>query len=104
LKLADGLAGIAFLDPKSGAERLFSAKFACPECGFNLEELEPRLFSFNNPKGACPDCDGLGLKQYFDASKIVHNSELSLASGAIRGWDRRHLYYYQLLSALARHY
>ena len=104
LKLADGLAGIAFLDPKSGSERLFSAKFACPECGFNLEELEPRLFSFNNPKGACPDCDGLGLKQYFDASKIVHNSELSLASGAIRGWDRRHLYYYQLLSALARHY
>lgn len=104
LKLSDGLAGVAFLDPKAGPERVFSAKFACPECGYNLEELEPRLFSFNNPKGACPDCDGLGVKQYFDAAKIVHNPDLSLASGAIRGWDRRHLYYYQLLAALARHY
>ena len=104
LKVADGLAGIAFLDPKAGEERLFSARFACPECGYNLPELEPRLFSFNNPMGACPECDGLGIKQYFDPHKIVHNPELSLANGAIRGWDRRHLYYYQLLRALARHY
>ena len=104
LKVAEGLAGIAFLDPKAGEERLFSARFACPECGYNLPELEPRLFSFNNPMGACPECDGLGIKQYFDPHKIVHNPELSLANGAIRGWDRRHLYYYQLLRALARHY
>lgn len=104
LKLAEGLAGIAFIDPQAGAERLFSARFACPQCGYNLEELEPRLFSFNNPMGACPACDGLGVKQYFDPLKIVHNPELSLANGAIRGWDRRHLYYYQLLQALARHY
>lgn len=104
LKLAEGLAAIAFLDKKAGAERIFSARYACPECGYNLEELEPRLFSFNNPLGACPECDGLGVKQYFDAHKIVHNPELSLANGAIRGWDRRHLYYYQLLRALARHY
>lgn len=104
LKLADGLAAIAFLDAKAGQERLFSARFACPECGYNLEELEPRLFSFNNPIGACPACDGLGVKEYFDPNKIVHNPELSLANGAIRGWDRRHLYYYQLLRALARHY
>jgi excinuclease ABC subunit A len=104
LKLSEGLASLAFLDAKAGEERLFSARFACPECGYNLEELEPRLFSFNNPMGACPACDGLGVKQYFDPNKIVHNPELSLANGAIRGWDRRHLYYYQLLSALARHY
>jgi excinuclease ABC subunit A len=104
LKVAEGLAGVAFIDPKVGEERLFSARFACPECGYNLPELEPRLFSFNNPMGACPDCDGLGIKQYFDPHKIVHNPELSLANGAIRGWDRRHLYYYQLLRALARHY
>jgi excinuclease ABC subunit A len=104
LKLADGLAAIAFLDPKAGEEKIFSARYACPECGYNLEELEPRLFSFNNPLGACPDCDGLGVKQYFDSQKVVHNPELSLANGSIRGWDRRHLYYYQLLRALARHY
>ena len=104
LKVAEGLAGVAFIDPKAGEERLFSARFACPECGYNLPELEPRLFSFNNPMGACPECDGLGIKQYFDPHKIVHNPELSLANGAIRGWDRRHLYYYQLLRALARHY
>ena len=104
LKLAEGLAGLAFLDSKAGEERVFSARYACPECGYNLEELEPRLFSFNNPLGACPECDGLGVKQYFDPNKIVHNVELSLANGAIRGWDRRHLYYYQLLRALARHY
>lgn len=104
LKLAEGLAILAFLDPKAGEERVFSARYACPECGYNLEELEPRLFSFNNPLGACPECDGLGVKEYFDPHKIVHNAELSLANGAIRGWDRRHLYYYQLLRALAKHY
>ncbi|MBS0351942.1 MAG: excinuclease ABC subunit UvrA, partial [Proteobacteria bacterium] len=94
LKLADGLAAIAFIDSTVGEEKIFSARYACPECGYNLEELEPRLFSFNNPIGACPDCDGLGVKQYFDQQKVVHNPELSLANGAIRGWDRRHLYYY----------
>lgn len=104
LQLAEGLASIAFIDPKMGSERLFSARFACPICGYSLEELEPRLFSFNNPMGACPACDGLGVKQYFDPNKIIHNRELSLANGAIRGWDRRHLYYYQLLRALAQHY
>ncbi len=104
LKLAEGLAGVAFLDAQKGPEKIFSARYACPECGYNLEELEPRLFSFNNPMGACPDCDGLGVKEYFDLSKIIHNPEISLANGAIRGWDRRHLYYYQLLQALARHY
>lgn len=104
LKLSEGLALMAFVDSKEGEERLFSARFACPVCGYNLEELEPRLFSFNNPKGACPECDGLGVKEVFDPNKIVHNPQLGLANGAIRGWDRRHLYYYQLLSALAAHY
>ncbi len=104
INLTNGLAAIAFMDPQKGEEKIFSANMACPICGYNLEELEPRLFSFNNPAGACPSCDGLGVKQYFDINKIVHNSELSLANGAIRGWDRRHLYYFQLLNSLARHY
>ena len=79
LKLTDGLAGIAFFDPKKRGRTDFFARFACPECGYNLEELEPRLFSFNNPLGACPECDGLGVKQYFDPNKIVHNTELSFS-------------------------
>lgn len=104
LRLTDGLAAIAPLKSGDCKEQVFSAKFACPECGYSLEELEPRLFSFNNPVGACVECDGLGVKQYFDVNKVIVNAEFSLADGAIRSWDRRNVYYYQLLSALARHY
>lgn len=103
LRLAEGLAIVAEMDG-TAKERIFSAKFACPICGYSLAELEPRLFSFNNPVGACPTCDGLGVKQFFDPAKIIHDSELSLAGGAIRGWDRRNFYYFQLLSSLAKHY
>jgi excinuclease ABC subunit A len=91
------------LEVDSGAEHLFSAKFACPVCSFALQELEPRLFSFNNPMGACPKCDGLGVVQFFDPKRVVAHPELSLASGAIRGWDRRNQFYFQLLSSLAEH-
>lgn len=101
--IADGLAVLAFMKSDE-PERTFSARFACSTCGYSIEELEPRMFSFNNPAGACPDCDGLGVKQFFDPSKVVHNHELSLANGAIRGWDRRNVYYFQLLDALAQHY
>ena len=104
VNLAEGLAVLAFMKKDDGEERTFSAKFACRECGYSIEELEPRLFSFNNPVGACPDCDGLGKKQFFDPLKVIHNAELSLAGGAIRGWDRRNVYYYQLLASLAKHY
>ncbi|HRH73049.1 MAG TPA: excinuclease ABC subunit UvrA [Zoogloea sp.] len=88
----------------SGTEHLFSAKFACPVCSFALAELEPRLFSFNNPMGACPKCDGLGHVDFFDPVRVVAHPELSLASGAIRGWDRRNQFYFQLLASLASHY
>ncbi|MGD2138099.1 MAG: excinuclease ABC subunit UvrA [Gammaproteobacteria bacterium] len=104
LQLADGLARIAWMDHRGKEELLFSAKFACPECGFSLTGLEPRLFSFNNPAGACPGCDGLGVRQFFDAGRVVGHPELSLAGGAVRGWDRRNAYYYQLISSLAEHY
>lgn len=103
LRLADGLATLAYMQEK-GADRVFSAKFACPECGYSLEELEPRLFSFNNPTGACAECDGLGVEQFFDPEKVVRSAESSLAGGAVRGWDRRNAYYYQLLASLAEHY
>jgi len=103
LNLADGIAIIAPMDGEEGQETTFSAKFACPKCGHSISELEPRLFSFNNPAGACPTCDGLGVKQFFDAKRLV-NSELTLAEGAIRGWDRRNVYYFQMLSSLADHY
>ncbi len=110
LKLADGLALIAPLpaegDKEQGAEGeeiIFSARFACPVCGHSISELEPKLFSFNNPAGACPTCDGLGVKQYFDAKRLV-NGELTLAEGAIRGWDRRNVYYFQMLGSLSSHY
>ena len=102
--LAEGMAILAFMTKKDGEDRRFSAKFACPECGYSIEELEPRLFSFNNPVGACSACDGLGVKQFFDPLKIIHDPEFSLADGAIRGWDRRNVYYYQLLLSLAKHY
>ena len=85
----------------SGSEHLFSNKFACPTCGYSLQELEPRLFSFNNPMGACPECDGLGHIEFFDPKRIVAFPNLSLASGAVKGWDRRNQFYFQMLSSLA---
>jgi excinuclease ABC subunit A len=104
LRLADGSARVASMDEPKRKDLVFSAKFACPLCGYSLAELEPRLFSFNNPVGACPTCDGLGVKQFFDAARIVAHPHLSLAGGAVRGWDRRNLWYFQLLQSLARHY
>lgn len=108
LHLSDGLARIAFMDAEPGeqdqTELTFSAKYACPICNYSLTELEPRLFSFNNPAGACPTCDGLGVHQFFDPARIVVHHELSLAAGAIRGWDRRNAYYFQMLTSLADHY
>lgn len=101
--LTDGLAILDDMDNPE-ASKLFSARFACPVCDYSLNELEPRLFSFNNPAGACPSCDGLGQKQFFDESKIIQFPESSLAEGAIRGWDRRNFYYYQMLTSLADHY
>jgi len=104
LRLADGVVRIAFMDAPDREELVFSDRFACKLCGYSLAELEPRLFSFNNPAGACPTCDGLGVKQFFDPERVVHHPNLSLASGAIRGWDRRNAYYFQLIQSLARHY
>ena len=104
LRLADGIAVVAFMDEKQGKEKVFSSKFACSLCGYSLTELEPRLFSFNSPTGACPTCDGLGVKEFFDPKKVIVNADLSLAAGAIRGWDRRSFYYFQVLTSLARHY
>jgi len=103
LQLTDGLAGISFMDGED-SDRLFSAKHACPVCDYSLSELEPRLFSFNNPAGACPSCDGLGVSQFFDLDKVVQFPEASLAEGAIRGWDRRNFYYFHLLKSLSDHY
>ncbi|OOG54820.1 excinuclease ABC subunit A [Polaromonas sp. C04] len=102
LRLADGRA-IA-LEMDSGREHLFNAKFSCPVCGYSISELEPRLFSFNSPVGACPACDGLGSQEFFDPARVVAFPSLSLASGAIKGWDRRNGYYFALLESLARHY
>ena len=99
---ADGRALAVEMD--SGREHLFSARFACPVCSFALAELEPRLFSFNNPAGACPKCDGLGQVEFFDPTRVVAHPELSLAAGAIRGWDRRNQFYFQMLASLATHY
>ncbi|MEQ1579576.1 MAG: excinuclease ABC subunit UvrA [Steroidobacteraceae bacterium] len=104
LRLADGVVRIAFMDTPDREELVFSDRFACKICGYSLAELEPRLFSFNNPAGACPSCDGLGVKQFFDPERVVHHPHLSLASGAIRGWDRRNAYYFQLIQSLAKHY
>ncbi len=102
LRLADGIAIAACLE--DATELLFSERFACAHCGYSLSELEPRIFSFNNPKGACSSCDGLGVKQHFDAELVVHNPDISLAAGAVRGWDRRNTYYYQIICSLAEHY
>ncbi len=104
LRLGAGIASIAFLDEPKRAELVFSDKFACNTCGWSLSELEPRLFSFNNPAGACPTCDGLGLKQFFDPARVVTQPQLSLAAGAVRGWDRRNAYYFTLIQSLGRHF
>jgi excinuclease ABC subunit A len=104
LKLGDGSAELAPMDNADTPSILFSAKYSCPVCDYSLTELEPRLFSFNSPMGACPSCDGLGVAQFFDPGKVVLHPELSLAAGAIRGWDRRNAYYFQLIHSLAKHY
>jgi len=107
LSLTDGIATLLIVNEQTKdkqEEIVFSSKFACAECGYSLIELEPRLFSFNNPLGACPTCDGLGREQFFDPDLIIHDANLSLAGGAIRGWDRRTGYYYHLLMSLAKHY
>nr|WP_298055008.1 excinuclease ABC subunit UvrA [uncultured Halomonas sp.] len=103
LNLADGTAMIHFMDGERD-DMAFSSRFACPVCGYSLAELEPRMFSFNNPAGACPTCDGLGIQQYFDPEKLISHPELSLAEGVIKGWDRRNIYYFTQLQALAQHY
>ncbi|MEM1230465.1 MAG: excinuclease ABC subunit UvrA, partial [Pseudomonadota bacterium] len=104
LDLTDGIVAVQDMDDESAAPLMFSARFACPVCGYSISELEPRMFSFNNPAGACETCDGLGVKQYFDPALIVTDEELNLAEGAIRGWDRRNVYYFHMLSSLAEHY
>ncbi len=105
LQMTDGIVRIASMNAEDDfTELTFSANFACPVCGYSLTELEPRLFSFNSPMGACPECDGLGTMQFFDPELVVKSPELSLAGGAIRGWDRRNGYYFQMLTSLARHY
>jgi excinuclease ABC subunit A len=103
IELASGTASINFMDGEQ-EDIIFSALFACPQCGYSISELEPRLFSFNNPAGACGGCDGLGVKQFFDQSRLIHHPESSLAEGAIRGWDRRSVYYFHMLKSLAEHY
>jgi excinuclease ABC subunit A len=105
LNLTEGIAIVAPMDQDSALdEKLFSARFSCPYCDYSLQELEPRMFSFNNPSGACPECDGLGVSQFFDPERIVSSDHVSLAGGAVRGWDRRNAYYFQIIQALARHY
>ena len=101
--LSDGIASISFMDEDQD-DLVFSSRFACPQCGHSIAELEPRLFSFNNPAGACNACDGLGLNQFFDVNNVVLDDELSLAEGAIQGWDRRNIYYFQMLASLAEHF
>jgi len=109
IRLTEGLASIAWMDsdPKSKDAKediVFSSKLACPVCGYSLSELEPRIFSFNSPVGACPSCDGLGVQQFFDPQRVIANAHLSLAGGAVRGWDRRNAYYFQMIKSLAEHY
>ena len=105
LDLAEGVATVSFIDDDvDGEDLVFSSRFACPQCGYSISELEPRLFSFNNPVGACKECDGLGVKQYFDADLVVTDPGLGVADGAVRGWDRHNVYYFHLLKSLARHY
>ncbi|MFN9740274.1 MAG: excinuclease ABC subunit UvrA [Pseudomonadota bacterium] len=104
LRLGEGLAIVADMDDAKAAPMLFSSRYACPVCDYSLPELEPRLFSFNSPVGACPTCDGLGVTQFFDPQRIVVHPELSLAAGAVRGWDRRNVYYFGMVVSLAKHY
>ncbi len=104
LKMADGLASVVNMDDAKRAPLMFSAKFSCPVCDYSLSELEPRLFSFNSPMGACSRCDGLGVIEFFDPERLIINPDASLAGGALRGWDRRNPYYFQLIQSLARHY
>jgi excinuclease ABC subunit A len=104
LNLSGGTAKVAFMDEPDRLEVVFSSNFACPHCGYSMAELEPRLFSFNNPAGACQSCDGLGTRQFFDPHRIIANDEISLSGGAIRGWDKRSYYYFQMLQAVADHY
>ncbi|MGF1758533.1 excinuclease ABC subunit UvrA [Photobacterium sagamiensis] len=104
LELSGGNVVISPMDDSQPGELIFSANFACPHCGYSMQELEPRLFSFNNPAGACGTCDGLGAQQYFDPGRVVQNGELSLSGGAIRGWDKRNFYYFQMLKSMAEHY
>ncbi|MES5815739.1 excinuclease ABC subunit UvrA [Pseudoxanthomonas sp. Soil82] len=104
LKLGDGMAIVMSLDNAGAPPQLFSSKYSCPVCDYSLPELEPRLFSFNAPMGACPSCDGLGVAQFFDPARVVAHPELSVAAGAVRGWDRRNAYYFQLVNSLAKHY
>jgi len=107
IRVGGGLVRVAILTEDGQSiqqELIFSARYACPHCGYSIQELEPRLFSFNNPAGACPTCDGLGVRQYFDPARVVNDTTLSLPAGAIRGWDRRNAFYFQMLESLARHY
>ncbi|HGY5239294.1 TPA: excinuclease ABC subunit UvrA [Aeromonas salmonicida subsp. pectinolytica] len=105
LTLSGGIVQVVPMDEEEGVGPMtFSANFACPECGYSMSELEPRIFSFNNPAGACPTCDGLGVQQYFDPAKVIHDPSISLANGAIRGWDKRSFYYFQMLKSLSDHY
>ena len=104
LGLTSGTATVAFMDEPDREELLFSANFACSHCGYSMQELEPRLFSFNNPAGACKTCDGLGIQQFFDPTRVITNGELSLSGGAVRGWDKRNFYYFQILQSLAEHF
>jgi len=104
LELTGGIAVVDYMDDTKHEPLIFSANFACPHCGYSMSELEPRLFSFNNPAGACGTCDGLGVQQYFDADRIVLDNKLSIAEGAIKGWDQKNYYYFQMLGSLAKHY
>jgi excinuclease ABC subunit A len=104
LQLSEGLARIAFIDQPDREELIFSANFACPVCSYSISELEPRNFSFNNPAGACPDCDGLGEKRFIDPDRVISDPGLSLAEGAINRWNRRNFFYFRLLESLSKHY
>ena len=104
LNLADDIAEVAYIDDPEKSSVVFSARFSCPKCGYSVTELEPRLFSFNNPIGACPTCDGLGIEEFFDPELIVSAPQLSCAGGAVRGWDRRNAHYFQMIQSLANHY
>ncbi|MBJ2145547.1 excinuclease ABC subunit UvrA [Vibrio sp. IB15] len=104
LELSGGIAVVGRMDETDQEEIVFSANFACPKCGYSMQELEPRLFSFNNPAGACGTCDGLGVQQYFDPSRVILDESLSIADGAIKGWDQKNYYYFQMLTSLSEHY